>query len=147
QPVAARRPAWMLPAAAVLLLALGGMLLWPTAQPEPAVQEPAAAPFIAGGEVELLPDSVAILPLRSLGDEPPDALLSSGLHAEIISRLSNVQGIRVIGRESVLNPAVATSDIASVRRTLRVESIMSGTVLQTGDRARINLELVDSSSQ
>src|SRR5690606_24196313 len=68
-------------------------------------------------------------------------------HAEIISRLSNVQGIRVIGRESVLNPAVATSDIASVRRTLRVESIMSGTVLQTGDRARINLELVDSSSQ
>lgn len=147
QPLApAGRPAWLLPAAAVVLLALGALLLWLASQPEPAAP-PAAVALVAAEDVELLPDSVAILPFRSLGYEPLDELMSSGLHAEIISRLSNVRGLRVIGRESVLNPALDTSNLDSVRRTLRVESVMSGTVLQTEDRARINLELVDSSSQ
>src|SRR5690606_7614971 len=95
---------------------------------------------------DLLANSVAILPFRSVTGEAADDLFSTGLHAEIISRLSGVDGIQVIGRESVLAPAVNTTDIASIRQTLRVEAVMSGTVLFHDERARVNLELIDSTT-
>ena len=131
---------------ATVLLALGGVVLWPQFSQESTVGRQEISSSGDPASPNLLPDSLAILPFRTVTDEPIDDLFSAGLHAELISRLSSIHGISVIGRESTMTPTIDTRDIASIREALRVEYIMSGTILFHADRARINLELIDSST-
>lgn len=131
---------------ATLLLALGCILLWPQFSQESTAGKQSVSSAENPASPTLLPDSLAILPFRTVADEPIDGLFSAGLHAELISRLSTIDGISIIGRESTMAPAIYTKDIAGIREALRVEYVMSGTILFHAGRARINLELIDSST-
>jgi adenylate cyclase len=85
--------------------------------------------------------SVVILPLRELG-RGSDDYLGEGLAEEIITALARLPGLRVV-------PASATSGDLSARdvaRALNADTYLDGSVRQSGERTRISVRLVDTSS-
>lgn len=100
----------------------------------------------AAASIASISNSIAVLPFANLDPEDDNSLFALGLHDEIINQLTKIRSLKVIARDSVLalvEQQLPTSDIA---RVLRVESLLSGTLLFAGDQARVNLQLLDPQS-
>jgi tetratricopeptide (TPR) repeat protein len=67
------------------------------------------------------------------------------MHAEIIHQLSKLQNVNVIARDAVLQN-VANRSLAERARDLRVQSILTGTFQYVDGRIRVNMQLVDPTS-
>jgi TolB-like protein/Flp pilus assembly protein TadD len=137
--------------AVLLVLAIVGLIadrLIPEARPvldsSPAESVPIDTRAPA---VDVLPNSVAVLPLENLSLEPGDAFFAAGIHDELLNQLAKIKDLNVIARTSVLRYAdrkeMSISDIA---RELRVEAVMEGTVRYGGNRVRITAQLIDGES-
>jgi TolB-like protein/DNA-binding winged helix-turn-helix (wHTH) protein len=133
--------------AAILLVAAGVFLRQPPATTDAAAVMPTMAvdstPARAPGSIG---NSIAVLPFANLNPDADNSLFALGLHDEIINQLTKIRSLRVIARNSVLalvDQQLPTSDIA---RVLRVESVLSGTLLFAGKQARVNLQLLDPQS-
>jgi TolB-like protein/DNA-binding winged helix-turn-helix (wHTH) protein len=133
--------------AAVLLLAAGLLLWWPGATPDNSnprfTTTTAPGTAAAGSDSQVIRNSIAVLPFTRLNPDGEHALFTLGLHDEIISQLSKIRSLNVIARSSVVplvEQQLSTTELAQI---LRVESVMSGTLLFAEDRARVNLQLVD----
>jgi eukaryotic-like serine/threonine-protein kinase len=90
---------------------------------------------------------VAVLPFTALTAGPDDASIAAGIHAELLTQLAQVAGLRVIGGRSVQEYAVqGPRDLASIARVLDASAVVEGTVQRQGDRLRIQAHLVDPRS-
>ncbi len=90
------------------------------------------------------PPSLAVLPFTALSGSADDTSLAAGLHAELITELTQIGGVRVLGRGSVQEFAgTGDHDLRSIARRLGVSSLVEGTVQRDGDRIRIGAQLVD----
>lgn len=94
---------------------------------------------------ETIPNSIAVLPLTNLTPNAPpqNHIFSLGLHDELISQLSTVSNLNIVSRESVLTPTVKRLSIPEIGDLLRVESIITGTILFVDTQARINLQMLN----
>lgn len=88
--------------------------------------------------------SIAVLPLKSLGDDPADAWFAQGMQDEILSRLAKLAGLRVISRGSTQGLDSHPENLASVARKLGVRYLIEGSVQQAGETLRIRLRLVQA---
>ncbi|MGW8281673.1 MAG: hypothetical protein ACWGON_00115 [Gemmatimonadota bacterium] len=89
---------------------------------------------------------IAVLPFNTLGSNEEDARLALGVHDDILTRLIRVPALAVINRNSVMvfkDSAIATDRIAEA---LGAGSLLTGSVNRSGDRLRINVQLVDAAS-
>jgi TolB-like protein len=94
-----------------------------------------------------LPDkSVAVLPLVNLSGDDKDSYLGDGISGEILSALSKLSGLKVIGRASSFQFRDRDVDAVKVGRALNVRSMLTGTVQRAGDKLRISVELIDTTS-
>ena len=90
---------------------------------------------------------VAVLPFTTVGSNEEDERLALGVHDDIITRLIRVPALAVINRNSVMvfrDSAVATSEVAAA---LGVGSLLMGSVNRSGERLRVNVQLVDAASE
>jgi TolB-like protein len=111
-----------------------------TAESTPTVAADSPAPGT-------LPDkSVAVLPLVSLSSDNKDTYLGDGISGEILSALSKLAGLKVIGRASSFQFRDRDVDAVKVGRALNVRSLLTGTVQRAGDKLRISVELIDTTS-
>ena len=101
---------------AVLTLATAGLFWWVRLKP--------AAP------------SVAVLPFEDLSEKKNYAYLSDGMAEEILNALMKVRGLRVAGRTSSFQFRDHAPDIQTIAKTLKVATILEGTVRPQGERAR-----------
>lgn len=94
---------------------------------------------------DVIPDSIAVLTLSSLtlAEDVDNDIFALGLHDELINQLSQVESLKIVARESVLSPAVQQLSIPEVGRLLRVESVITGTILFVDSQARVNLQMID----
>jgi TolB-like protein/DNA-binding winged helix-turn-helix (wHTH) protein/Tfp pilus assembly protein PilF len=85
--------------------------------------------------------SIAVLPLKNISGDAAQDYFAEGMTEVIATELSKT-GLPVIAPASVrsLRPG---APLAEVGRQLKVEAVIQGTVLQSGDRVRINAQLVD----
>jgi TolB-like protein/DNA-binding winged helix-turn-helix (wHTH) protein/Tfp pilus assembly protein PilF len=85
--------------------------------------------------------SIAVLPLKNLSNDPAQEYLSEGMADELATVLAK-NGVRVIASNSIrrLRPGAPLDEIG---RRLKVEAVVEGTVLGSGDRVRINARLID----
>ena len=122
-PRSARRRAWLVGAAALVVMALGlTVLRWPASAPS----EP---PTAAGGTDE---PTVTVVPFESLGEEASDqAYLARGLGNDLMTDLSRLAGLRVI-RTS------AGDSVGDAR------FVITGSVQRDTDTLRVNVRLTDS---
>jgi TolB-like protein len=87
--------------------------------------------------------SVAILPLEEFGDNEHIEIFASGLHYDLLTRLSAVSDLTVISRTSVLRYRKTRKTISAIANEIGAGSIVEGSVQIIGDRVRLNIQLID----
>lgn len=92
------------------------------------------------------PPAIAVLPFENLSPEPDDSFFAVGLHEEIIDRLAQIDGLRVLSRQSVLRFSGTRTAIGEIARELGADAVMAGTVNYRDGHVRIGTRLVDPES-
>lgn len=93
------------------------------------------------GELAKLPfKSVAVLPLAS--DDPKQQYFSDGLSEELISDLTQVNGLKVIGKFSSFKFRDSKDSLAQIGAALGVAHLIQGSVRQQDDRIRVTVSMV-----
>jgi TolB-like protein len=92
------------------------------------------------------PHSIAVLPFVNMSGDDKDAYLGDGISGEILSALSQLPGLKVIGRASSFQFRGRDVDAVKVGTALTVRSLLTGTVQRAGDKVRISVELIDTTS-
>jgi serine/threonine protein kinase/tetratricopeptide (TPR) repeat protein len=88
-------------------------------------------------------DSLAVLPLVNAAGDPEIEYLSDGISESIINLLSQLPNLRVIPRTSAFRFKGREADLKTVGRDLKVRTVLTGKVIQRGDRLVVQTELVD----
>jgi len=90
---------------------------------------------------------IAVLPMANLGADPQDRYFADGVTDEMISTLSNIAGLRVIARSSVIGYADTKKSVSEIARELGVGSIVESTCQKDGNRFRVKVRLIDAATQ
>src|SRR5262249_44171175 len=120
-------------AASLTILALGlGLLAWRL-----AVRSPRAG----AGPTRI--ESVAVLPLENLSQDPEQEYFADGMTDALITDLAKIHALRVISRTSVMQYKGKHEPAPQIARELNVDAIVAGTVMRSGDRVRITAQLIE----
>lgn len=90
--------------------------------------------------------AVAVLPLDNLSADPDDAFFALGLTDEILTQLHNVSALRVTSRTSVMPYIDSDKDLRTIADELGVRYVIEGSAQALGDQVRINLQLIDATT-
>ena len=91
--------------------------------------------------------ALAVLPLQNLSGNPEQDYFADGLTETLITGLAQIGGLRVISRYSVMQYKDGKTPLSRVARTLRVDALIVGSVLRSGDRVRITAQLIDPATE
>ena len=92
-------------------------------------------------------ERLAVLPFVNISPDPNDEYFADGLTEELISKLSEVKGLKVIARTSVMNYKKKEKSVSQIGRELEVGSIIEGSVRKAGNRIRVTVQLIDSRTE
>jgi TolB-like protein/Tfp pilus assembly protein PilF/predicted Ser/Thr protein kinase len=87
--------------------------------------------------------SMVVLPFENVGADPDLEYLSDGVTEGIINKVSRIPDLRVIPRSASFRFKGSTRDPQSIGEELGVDAVLSGRVVQRGDRLDLTLELID----
>src|ERR1700730_11707443 len=90
--------------------------------------------------------SIAVLPFQNLSDEKENAYFADGMQDDILTNLSKIGDIKVISRTSVMSYRVGTRNAREIGKALGVATLLEGSVRRVGNRVRVNVQLIDASS-
>ena len=88
--------------------------------------------------------SVAVLPLANESGDPKQQYFSDGLSEELISDLTQINGLKVIGKYSSFKFRDSTESPAQIGVALGVAHLIQGSVRQQGDRIRVTLSMISA---
>lgn len=92
--------------------------------------------------------SIAVLPFENLSSDPANAFFADGVQDEVLTNLARVADLKVISRTSVMRYRTGVSrDLRKIGHQLGVANVLEGTVQRSGNRVRVNAQLVDVRSQ
>jgi TolB-like protein/Tfp pilus assembly protein PilF len=86
--------------------------------------------------------SIAVLPFTSLSDDPEQEYFSDGVTDELITRLAQLQSLRVISRSSVMRYKGTRKSAREIAAELGVEAIVEGTVSRSPERVRVSAQVL-----
>jgi serine/threonine protein kinase/tetratricopeptide (TPR) repeat protein len=86
--------------------------------------------------------SIAVLPLANLSQDSEQDYFADGMTDELITDLAKISALRVIARTSVMQYKATQKPIGQIAKELGVDAILEGTVLRSGDRVRITVQLI-----
>ena len=87
-------------------------------------------------------DSLAVLPLDNLTGDPAQEYFSDGMTEELICAVARIASLRVISRTSAMQYKGSHKSLPEIARELRVDAIVEGSVARSGQKVRINAQLV-----
>ncbi|MBI4421875.1 MAG: tetratricopeptide repeat protein [Gemmatimonadetes bacterium] len=87
--------------------------------------------------------SVAVLPCTNLTTDPENEYLSDGMAEDLINVLSQVEGLRVPGRESSFSLRESGSPVREAGERLGVSAALECSVRQARDSLRVGVRLVN----
>jgi len=95
-----------------------------------------------------LPDkpSIAVLPFVNMGGDPEQVYFADGITEDLITDLSKVAGLFVIARNSTFMYKDKATDIREVAKTLGVRYVLEGSVRRSGQKVRVNAQLIDATT-
>jgi TolB-like protein/DNA-binding SARP family transcriptional activator len=104
----------------------------------------AGGTMLAGGRRAAPPmdASVAVLPFVNTSGNADDDAFSDGLTDNLITTLAGVPGIRVIARTSAFAFRNSDADLHVIADSLGVATVLGGGVQRSGDRIKVNVQLV-----
>jgi TolB-like protein/DNA-binding winged helix-turn-helix (wHTH) protein/Flp pilus assembly protein TadD len=86
--------------------------------------------------------SLAVLPLKNLSDDASQEYFVDGMTDELIGQLGQIGALRVISRTSAMTYKNVHKPLAEIARELNVDAVVEGSVLRSGERVRINAQLI-----
>jgi adenylate cyclase len=92
-------------------------------------------------------ERLAVLPFVNISPDPNDEYFADGLTEELISKLSEVKGLKVIARTSVMNYKGKEKSVMQIGRELGAGSIIEGSVRKAGKKIRVTVQLIDSRTE
>jgi TolB-like protein/Tfp pilus assembly protein PilF len=90
--------------------------------------------------------SIAVLPFENLSDEKENAYFADGIQDDVLTNLSKIGDLKVISRTSVMQYKGATKNVREIGKALGVSNILEGSVRRSGNKVRINVQLIDANS-
>jgi len=90
---------------------------------------------------------IAVLPFLNIGGDSNDEYFADGMTEQIISSLSNLSGLNVIARSSVMKYKDTGIDIKEIGDELNVGTVLEGSIRKSMDKTRITVNLIDVSTQ
>jgi TolB-like protein/Tfp pilus assembly protein PilF len=129
----------------VLVLALGyfafdKFVLTPRRE---AALVPSAAPNESKSVVNA--KSIAVLPFENLSRDPDNAFFTDGVQDEILTDLAKIADLKVISRASVMQyKSGAPRNLREIAQQLGVANVVEGSVQRSGNRVRVNAQLLDT---
>ena len=88
--------------------------------------------------------SIAVLPFANLSADKDNEYFADGLTEEIIIALTQVSGLKVTARTSAFAFRGKDQDIRQIAETLRVRTVLEGSVRRSGSRVRVAAQLIDA---
>ncbi|MDC0316591.1 TIR domain-containing protein [Verrucomicrobia bacterium] len=89
-------------------------------------------------------NSIAIVPFRNIGAESENNFLAEGMHEEINAMLSMAPNLMVKDGSRFKEQI---NDVKTVGQSLEVESILTGSVMQSNGKLRVIVKLVDAKTE
>ncbi len=90
--------------------------------------------------------AVAVLPFANLSADPENEYFSDGITDDIITQLSQIGGLEVTSRTSVMQYKDTTKSLGQIGNELHVACILEGSVRRAGNRVRVVAQLVDAAT-
>src|SRR5438132_6052079 len=93
----------------------------------------------------LVEKSIAVLPFDNLSRDPDNAFFADGVQDEILTDLARIADLKVISRTSVMHYRSGIArNLREIGEQLGVAHVLEGSVQRTGNRVRVNAQLVDA---
>jgi adenylate cyclase len=126
-------------ALAALLIVIAGGAWWFL-----IANRPASVAANAPAEVARL--SIVVLPFANLSGDPAQDYLVDALTDELTTSLARHRGMFVIARNTAMTLKGKTVDAKAIGKDLGVRYVLEGSVQPSGDRMRVNAQLIDADS-
>src|SRR5881398_3442232 len=121
--------------AALSLIALAGLYVGVLKRETKPVSQTAAIPE----------KSIAVLPFENLSEEKANQFFADGVQDEILTDLARIADLKVISRMSVMQyKSGIARNLREISQQLGVAHVVEGTVQRSGNRVRVNAQLVDT---
>lgn len=128
---------WVIPAAILLLVVVAVMMRFfaGNVKTRTFTRVPAAA------------NVLAVLPFRSLPNDTSQDYFAEGMTQVLITRLANLSGLRVISLASEGAGQTDTATLSAVLRNQPVTGILTGTIIRSNGRIRVDAQLMDPTTR
>jgi len=90
--------------------------------------------------------SLAVLPLANLSGDASQEYFSDGMTDALTAGLAQIKSIKVISRTSVMQYKETKKPLPQIAKELGVEGIIEGSVMRSGDRVRITVQLINAAT-
>ena len=138
-----KRRAWLLAAVGLIVSALvvGGYWIWHPWRNASRAFEPttAAMPTTPG-------KSIAVLPFANLSRDPDNTYFAEGIQEEILTRLAKIADLKVISRTSTQHFKSSPDNLPQIAKQLGVANILEGSVQKVSDQVRVNVQLINATT-
>jgi TolB-like protein/Tfp pilus assembly protein PilF len=92
-----------------------------------------------------MPKSIAVLPFENRSEDKANAYFTDGVQDEILTDLAKIADLKVISRTSVLQyKSGVARNVREIAQQLGVANVVEGSVQRSGNRVRVNAQLVDA---
>ena len=105
-------------------------------------------PFAAGGQEATTQlqqhPSIAVLPFANIGDDLENEYFCTGLAEDLLGALAKVEGLKVAARTSSFSFKGRVTDVSTIGKVLKVNTVLDGSVRKYGNRLRITIQLIST---
>jgi adenylate cyclase len=127
---------------AVLVIAVIAWWVWPATKssptPTPAVAASISQPLTAPRL------SIVVLPFANLSNDPEQQYFADGITEDLTTDLSRIAGSFVISRNTAFTYRNKPVDTKQIGRELGVRYVLEGSVRRSGNKVRVNAQLIDA---
>ncbi|HEY2468837.1 MAG TPA: tetratricopeptide repeat protein [Terracidiphilus sp.] len=88
--------------------------------------------------------SLVVLPMQNLSGDPGQDYFAAGMTDELTTELARIHGLRVVSRTSAVLAGRSQNSIPQIANALKVDAVVEGSVLRSGDKIRITAQLIDA---
>jgi len=94
--------------------------------------------------VQVLDKSIAVLPFENLSADEENQYFADGQTEAILNHLTKIAELRVISRTTMMGYSGTTKSVPEIAQELGVRYVLGGSVQKSGQKVRINAQLIDS---
>ena len=135
------------------VLVVGGVGLWLardgafTSAPAPGSDSSGVvAPVLVKYDARQPIRSLAVLPLENISPGGGQDYFSEGMQEELTAQLSQISGLRVVSRTSVMRYLGTNTPIPTIGKELQVDAVIEGSVRRDSAHVRITVQLIQAAS-